>query len=73
MFAKVARGQSTPEQAASDAEAECKRIFARWKRVAAGVEGSRVGAVTLSLAARVPVLRLGSGEPLCHAHGNRRI
>ena len=31
MFAKVARGQSTPEQAASDAEAECKRIFARWK------------------------------------------
>jgi multiple sugar transport system substrate-binding protein len=31
MFAKVARGQSTPEQAASEAEAECKRIFARWK------------------------------------------
>ncbi len=32
MFAKVARGQSTPEQAAQDAEAECKRIFARWKK-----------------------------------------
>jgi multiple sugar transport system substrate-binding protein len=31
MFAKAARGQSTPEQAAKDAEAECKRIFARWK------------------------------------------
>jgi multiple sugar transport system substrate-binding protein len=31
MFAKVARGQSTPEQAAKDAEADCKRIFARWK------------------------------------------
>lgn len=32
MFAKVARGQSTPEQAAKDAEAECNRIFARWKK-----------------------------------------
>jgi len=32
MFANVARGQSTPEQAAKDAEAECNRIFARWKK-----------------------------------------
>ena len=32
MFAKVARGQSTPEQAAKDAEAECNRIFERWKK-----------------------------------------
>ncbi len=31
MFAKAARGQTSPEAAASDAEAECKRIFARWK------------------------------------------
>lgn len=31
MFAKVARGQSKPEDAAREAEAACKRIFARWK------------------------------------------
>jgi multiple sugar transport system substrate-binding protein len=31
MFAKVARGQSTPEQAAQEAEAQVKRIFERWK------------------------------------------
>jgi multiple sugar transport system substrate-binding protein len=31
MFAKVARGQDTPEDAAKAAEAEYKRIFARWK------------------------------------------
>ena len=70
MFAKVARGQSTPEQAASDAEAECKRIFARWKSVAVQVfAGSRVGAVTLLLAASVPVLRLCPENRL---HGTHR-
>jgi multiple sugar transport system substrate-binding protein len=31
MFAKVARGDETPENAASAAEAEYKRIFDRWK------------------------------------------
>lgn len=31
MFAKVARGDETPENAAKAAEAEYKRIFARWK------------------------------------------
>jgi multiple sugar transport system substrate-binding protein len=31
MFAKVARGDETPEDAAKAAEAEYKRIFARWK------------------------------------------
>lgn len=31
MFAKVARGDETPENAASAAEQEYKRIFARWK------------------------------------------
>jgi multiple sugar transport system substrate-binding protein len=31
MFATVARGDKTPEEAASIAEAEYKRIFARWK------------------------------------------
>src|SRR6266700_2153333 len=31
MFAKVARGDETPENAASIAEAEYKRIFDRWK------------------------------------------
>ena len=31
MFAKAARGQVSPEQAAADAETETKRIFARWK------------------------------------------
>jgi multiple sugar transport system substrate-binding protein len=31
MFAKVARDQATPEDAAKAAEAECKRIFAKWK------------------------------------------
>ena len=31
MFAKVARGDETPENAASAAEKEYKRIFARWK------------------------------------------
>ncbi|MFB3917736.1 MAG: ABC transporter substrate-binding protein [Terriglobales bacterium] len=31
MFAKVARGQSTPEDAAREAEAACKRIFTRWQ------------------------------------------
>ena len=30
MFAKVARGDETPENAAKAAEAEYKRIFARW-------------------------------------------
>jgi multiple sugar transport system substrate-binding protein len=33
MFAKVARDQSTPEQAAQEAEAQVKRIFERWKNV----------------------------------------
>ncbi|MFB3814876.1 MAG: ABC transporter substrate-binding protein [Terriglobales bacterium] len=32
MFAKAARGQVSPEQAAKDAEAEVKRIFAKWKQ-----------------------------------------
>jgi multiple sugar transport system substrate-binding protein len=31
MFAKAARGQVTPEQAAKDAETEIKRIFDKWK------------------------------------------
>ena len=31
MFAKVARGEKTAEDAASDAEKEYKRIFDRWK------------------------------------------
>jgi hypothetical protein len=31
MFAKVARGDETPENAAKAAEDEYKRIFARWK------------------------------------------
>jgi hypothetical protein len=31
MFAKVARGQESPENAAAAAEKEYKRIFARWK------------------------------------------
>ena len=31
MFAKVARGDETPENAVQQAEAEYKRIFARWK------------------------------------------
>jgi multiple sugar transport system substrate-binding protein len=31
MFAKVARGDSSPEDAVKEAEAEYKRIFARWK------------------------------------------
>ncbi len=31
MFAKVARGAASPEQAAKDAETEVKRIFDRWK------------------------------------------
>jgi multiple sugar transport system substrate-binding protein len=31
MFAKVARGEETPEAAAAAAEAECKRIWAKWK------------------------------------------
>jgi multiple sugar transport system substrate-binding protein len=31
MFAKVARGQVSPEQAAKDAENDIKRIFDRWK------------------------------------------
>jgi multiple sugar transport system substrate-binding protein len=31
MFAKVARGDETPEDAVKTAEAEYKRIFARWK------------------------------------------
>jgi hypothetical protein len=31
MFATVARGDKTPEEAVSIAEAEYKRIFARWK------------------------------------------
>jgi multiple sugar transport system substrate-binding protein len=31
MFAKAARGQVSPEQAAKDAETEMKRIFTRWK------------------------------------------
>ena len=30
-FAKVARGDETPENAAKAAEDEYKRIFARWK------------------------------------------
>jgi multiple sugar transport system substrate-binding protein len=33
MFAKAARGQVTPEQAAKDAETEIKRIFDKWKNV----------------------------------------
>ena len=32
MFAKVARGQETPENSAKAAEAEIKRIFAKWKK-----------------------------------------
>lgn len=32
MFAKVARGQETPENAAKQAEAEIKRIFAKWQK-----------------------------------------
>jgi hypothetical protein len=31
MFAKVARGDETAENAAKTAEEEYKRIFARWK------------------------------------------
>jgi multiple sugar transport system substrate-binding protein len=31
MFAKVARGQSSPEDAARDADAQVRRIFERWK------------------------------------------
>jgi multiple sugar transport system substrate-binding protein len=31
LFAKVARGDETPENAAKAAEDEYKRIFARWK------------------------------------------
>ncbi|HYU45689.1 MAG TPA: hypothetical protein VEK84_05865, partial [Terriglobales bacterium] len=31
MFAKVARGDETPENAAKAAEQEYKRIFERWK------------------------------------------
>jgi len=31
MFAKVARGDETPENAAAAAEQEYKRIFDRWK------------------------------------------
>jgi multiple sugar transport system substrate-binding protein len=31
MFAKVAAGQATPEAALDEAEAACKRIFAKWK------------------------------------------
>jgi hypothetical protein len=31
MFAKVARGDESPEDAAKAAETEYKRIFARWK------------------------------------------
>jgi hypothetical protein len=30
-FAKVARGDETPEDAAKGMEAEYKRIFGRWK------------------------------------------
>jgi hypothetical protein len=31
MFAKVARGDESPEDAVKTAETEYKRIFARWK------------------------------------------
>jgi multiple sugar transport system substrate-binding protein len=31
MFAKAASGSATPEEALSEAEAACKRIFAKWK------------------------------------------
>jgi multiple sugar transport system substrate-binding protein len=31
MFAKVAAGQATPEAALDEADAACKRIFAKWK------------------------------------------
>jgi hypothetical protein len=31
MFAKVARGDESPEDAVKAAEAEYNRIFARWK------------------------------------------
>src|SRR5262249_45064015 len=32
MFARAARGEQSPEDAAKQAEAEMKRIFARWAR-----------------------------------------
>jgi multiple sugar transport system substrate-binding protein len=31
MFAKAASGSATPEEALSEAEAACKRVFAKWK------------------------------------------
>jgi multiple sugar transport system substrate-binding protein len=31
MFAKAASGAETPENAIKQAEAACKRIFAKWK------------------------------------------
>lgn len=31
MFAKVAAGQATPETALGEADAACRRIFAKWK------------------------------------------
>jgi maltose-binding protein MalE len=32
MFAEAARGQKTPQQAVTDAEAQMKPIFEKWKR-----------------------------------------
>jgi multiple sugar transport system substrate-binding protein len=32
MFARAARGEQTPEDSAKQAEAEMRRIFARWTR-----------------------------------------
>jgi multiple sugar transport system substrate-binding protein len=31
MFAKAASGAATPEEALKEADATCKRIFAKWK------------------------------------------
>ncbi len=31
MFAKAASGSATPEEALKEADAACKRIFAKWK------------------------------------------
>jgi multiple sugar transport system substrate-binding protein len=31
MFAKAASGAATPEEALKEADAACKRIFAKWK------------------------------------------
>jgi multiple sugar transport system substrate-binding protein len=31
MFAKAASGAASPEEALSEAEAACKRIFGKWK------------------------------------------